>query len=314
MQPPIVSEMLENKAFNEFLSTHLDAADVLSDVRAETSPEVSFEVALRSRQDSSNEHIRSKMLFVPIALQQFFFRVSEDYTNQPENYSALVGRTVGRGITTAFVTVNYDAILDKVLCRYRPGPRDDRLRTVGSYFESTDWLLAKLHGSVDWGYRYGTPTEGIASTLLTQGLRTFDRAEIEIADDPHGLRIASAALYPALALPVAGKYGFVCPPSHEAALVEFLQDCSNFLFVGFSAKDLDVLEMLSDNVRSVQRVWIVTGDNDGDMEGVIDQLQEVEAFRSELAGILPEQTYTSFTDFVRGGLNDLANSIVGDSD
>ena len=312
MKPPIVSDLLESKAFNGFLNNHLDAADILSDVRAETSNGVSFEVALRRQQDSSNEHIGSKMRFVPIALEQFFYRVSEDYTNQPENYSALVGRTVGRGITTAFVTVNYDTILDQVLCRYRPGPRDNRLRTVGSYVASPDWLLVKLHGSVDWGYRYGTPTEGIADTLLTQGLRTFDRAEIEVADDPYGLRIGPAELYPALALPVTGKPGFVCHPSHEAALVELLQDCSNFLFIGFSAKDSDLLDFLTEHVRTVQRLRIVTAPDD--MEGVQKRLHAVAPFRRSLAAILPQHTYTSFTEFVRLGLGDLANSILGDSD
>ena len=312
MQPPIVSKMLESKAFNRFLDHHLDAADILSDIRAEISREVSFEMALRRRQDSSNEHVRAKIRLVPIALQQFFFRVSMDYTSQPANYQTLVSRTVGRGITTAFVTVNYDTILDQVLCRYRQGRRDSRLNTMGSYVSLPDWLLIKLHGSVDWGYRLGTPEELLEVALLTKELPAFGRNEVEVATDVQTLRTGSGQLYPALALPVADKYGFICPPSHEAALIEFLKDCSNFLFVGFSAKDMDLVEFLAKNVRTVRRLWMVTGA--GDMEDVKKRLHEVEPFRGKLASLLPAHTHTSFTEFVRSGLDDLTTHILSDTD
>jgi len=311
-QPPIVSKMLGSEAFNGFLNTHLDAADIFNDIRMEVSKEVPFEKALRSRWESDNEHIRFKMRFVPIALQQFFYRVSQAYTDQPANYMALVGQTVGRGITTAFVTVNYDTILDKVLCRFRRGPREKRLGTLGSYISLPDWLLVKLHGSVDWGYRLGVEDGATEDLVEAQEIRDFGRAEIEVVDNPQDLRIGPRQVYPALALPVEGKYGFVCPPSHEDALVTYLQDCDNFLFVGFSARDSDLLECLSANVRSVRRLWIVTGPDD--LEDVKERLHSVAPFRSRLASILPGHTYTSFTDFARRGLSDLTGYILSDTE
>jgi hypothetical protein len=111
-----------------------------------------------------------------------------------------------------------------------------------------------------------------------------------------------------------GKCGFVCPPSHEEALVRYLQDCDNFLFVGFSARDSDLLECLSENVRSVRRLWIVTGPGPDDLRDVKKQMHSVAPFRTRLASILPEHIYTSFTDFARRGLSDLTGYILSDTE
>ena len=311
-QPPIVSKMLGSEAFNRFLNNHLHAADIFNDIRMEISKEISFEKALRSRWESDNEHIRFKMRFVPIALQQFFYRVSESYTDQPANYSAVVSQTVGRGITTAFITVNYDTILDKVLCRFRRGPDGKRLTTVGSYVSEPDWLLVKLHGSVDWGYRLGAKGGTTEAVVATEELRHFGREEIQVLSNPGDLREGPHPFYPALALPVEGKYGFVCPPNHEAKLVAHLQDCRNFLFVGFSARDSDLLECLSENVRRVQRLWIVTGPDD--LEDVKERLRSIGPFRRNPVSRQPEHTYTSFTDFVRRGLSVLTTQIKSDTE
>lgn len=308
-QPPIVSSMFRNTAFNRFLNQHLEAADIFNDIRMEISEETSFEVALRRRWVSDNQHIRSKMRCVPRALQQFFWRVSIDYTNQPANYMALVSQTVGRGITTAFVTLNYDIILDMVLSRFRSWPHDQSL-TLKSYISLPDWLLVKLHGSVDWGYRLNVVESLTDADFATQEFRDRDRAEIQVLDNPQDLRIGSYAALPALALPIEGKYGFVCPPRHEAALVDYLQGCTNFLFVGFSARDQDLLDFLSANVSRVRRLWIVTGPEDQD--DVKKNLHSIAPFRSNLAGILPEHTYMSFTDFVRRGLDTLATQVLSD--
>jgi len=308
-QPPIVSGMFRSKAFNEFLNQHPEAADIFNAIRMEMSEETSFEVALRRRWESDNQHIRLKMRFVPRALQQFFWRVSISYTDQPANYVSLVSGTVGRGITTAFVTLNYDTILDKVLSRFRSWPHEESL-TLGSYISLPDWLLVKLHGSVDWGYRLNVKGYLTDADLATQEFRDRDRAEIQVLDGAQEPRIGPYAALPALALPIEGKYGFVCPPHHEEALVDYLQGCPNFLFVGFSARDQDLLDLLSDNVSSVRRLWIVTGPNDQD--DVKKNLRSIKPFRTSLASIPPEHTYTSFTDFVRSGLNTLATQVLSD--
>jgi hypothetical protein len=295
--------MFRNTAFNRFLNQHLEAADIFNAIRMQISEETSFEVALRRRWESDNQYIRSKMRYVPKALQQFFWRVSISYTDQPANYIALVSETVGRGIKTAFVTLNYDTILDKVLSRFRSRPHDKSL-PLESYISSPDWLLVKLHGSIAWGYQLDHEGQLTDADFATQEFRDRDRAKIQVLNDPQDLRIGSYAALPALALPIEGKYGFVCPPGHEAALVDYLQGCTNFLFVGFSARDRDLLDFLSANVSEVRRLWIVTGPEDQD--DVKKNLRSIAPFRGTLAGILPEHTYTSFTDFVRRGLETLA--------
>ena len=305
-RPPIVSSMFRSKAFSQFLNGHREAADILNAIRAEISQGTPFEVALRSRCDSDNQYIRSKMRFVPRALQQFFWRVSVDYTDQPANYQRLAEQTVGRGITTAFVTLNYDTILDNVLFRYRPWPQEPP--AMGSYISSPDWLLIKLHGSVDWGYPLSARGGLTDTDLATQEFQERSREEVQLIDNPQDLRHGPWAALPALALPIDGKYGFVCPPSHEKILTDYLQECKNFLFVGFGARDRDLLDLLSGNVTTVRRLWVVTGPND--QSDVMTNLYSIAQFRGSLESF--QHAYTSFTDFVRHGLNTLATQVLSD--
>jgi hypothetical protein len=61
-----------------------------------------------------------------------------------------------------------------------------------------------------------------------------------------------------MAIPVTGKVGFVCPASHVQYARHFLPDCENFLVIGFSALDSDVVSELK-AVKHVRRMLIVDG-------------------------------------------------------
>jgi hypothetical protein len=49
---------------------------------------------------------------------------------------------------------------------------------------------------------------------------------------------------------------FVCPPSHTALADEFVRQCGNFLLIGFSVRDEDLLRLLN-GVPARSRVTIV---------------------------------------------------------
>ena len=73
--------------------------------------------------------------------------VSKDYAPHPDNYDRLVSEAL-RLDRVAFVTLNYDTLLDKRLEIHAP------INAMSDYVSTTrKWSLVKLHGSVDWGRR-----------------------------------------------------------------------------------------------------------------------------------------------------------------
>src|SRR5262249_23767962 len=65
--------------------------------------------------------------------------------------------------------------------------------------------------------------------------------------------------YPNLAVPVDGKYGFVCDAHEIQAAKVHLSGCSDFLVIGFSGVDSHVCDLLKE-VRCVEHVAVI-GEN-----------------------------------------------------
>lgn len=317
-QPPLVSNLLSSTPLNDLLNQHAQAAHILNAIRVEITAEGrGLEEALKTRRDSADPHVRVNMRFVPLLLQRFFYDVSNLYTFQPVNYQALVEKTVRLGIHTAFITVNYDTILERVLSGYRL-PELDPLPRIGPVnrgaphftFDSSDsyvsyprWLLIKLHGSVDWGYRWSTGGDPYYLPFQSEGPEP-DPDSIEVVAHPSELRDGAQAYYPALALPLPDKYDFVCPTAHQLALTTFLADCHLFLFVGFSAKDHDLLDLLAATLTSVERFVIVS---QGDVEEVKNRIcSRVPAFAAVSAYEPTTIAFNEgFSNFVVRGLDRL---------
>jgi len=286
-KPPLVNTMFEGGALDEVLSQHPEAQALMSSVRTRVRGGGVFEEILRDYTNDLSPHIQRQMRFVPIALHEFFYRVSNTYTSEAINYSHLVNSTVGKGIQTAYVTLNYDTLLEMSLTKITGAG----FGNIESYVSSPDWILVKLHGSVGWGYPWNTAER-------TTSLRHAARANnppprhselIRVGLHPGEMYADDTLFYPALSLPVTGKYVFVCPPSHVAALRSFLQDCENFLFIGFSANDRDLIELLAGSIGDVTLLRVVTGQGDHDevVERLIQafsQLRDPALFRQAVQG------------------------------
>ncbi len=279
LKPPITETMFNGTALDGVLARHPEAAALMSSVRTEVAANVPFEESLRRYLDNTNAYIQRQLAFVPIALHTFFFLVSAEYTSEAINYSHLLNRTIGEGIHTAFMTVNYDTLLEMSLTR-TTGVVFDSLQ---SYVSSPDWILVKLHGSVGWGYPWIEDGHmNMATDIGGDWARNLASHNPPPSRDPDLIRAGrnnflyadGRALYPALALPVAGKYGFVCPPSHVSALKTFLADCENYLFIGFSANDQDLLDLLKETVRTARSFFTVTGGLHKESQAVAGRLME----------------------------------------
>ena len=255
LQPPMI-ETLFKGAFDEVLRHHPDAQSLLATVRnlmQGQGSKLTFEDALRRQLESDDEDVLRRVRDVPFALHDYFWRVSEEYTSDPINYSDLVNRTAKNGIDTAFVTVNYDTLLEKALS-------DVTGVEFGEEEEYVQWrknfMLAKLHGSVGWGYPWTHEAGKANRRRQLSRLPEFDISCLHVGLDV-SLTYRDSFCYPALALPVPGKGPFICPKLHLAAIEDFLSDCDNYLFIGFSANDTDVLKFLDEHVRHARIVGVI---------------------------------------------------------
>jgi len=293
-RPPTVANLFETGAFDLVLNDHEQAYALFSPIRSRMRGGKTLEEALREQVDRQDPDVQRMLPYLPIALHEYFYRVSSNYVREAVNYSALLNETIGRGFHTAFITVNYDTLLEQSLRRWT----GRNLQTADDYL-ADNWLLAKLHGSVGWGWLWHSPTEHRRPQVAIGKYDLPDRklTEIDVAVPPEMIR-GRALFYPALALPVPGKGDFLCPPTHVNAIQEFLQDCLSYLFIGFSANDTDVLQLLTDSVPFKTCAVKVVAGNQREAGGVIQRLQAgVRQFRQLYPAVVtPSITFTHFLE------------------
>lgn len=309
LRPPTIKTLFKG-AFDETLRSYPDAQALLATVRnviQGRDPELTFENALRRQLESDNEDVVRMVRDVPFALHDYFWRISDGYTSDPINYSDLVIRTARNGIDTAFITVNYDTLLEKALTNVTGvefGEEEQYVRPQKNF------MLAKLHGSVGWGYSWIAESKRGDKRKWLSRLPSFEFASIRMGLNDN-LSYRDSFHYPALALPVPGKGPFTCPKAHILAIQDFLTDCRYHLFIGFSANDTDVLKLLNDCVKHAPRlVGIVVEKRDrGDVQ---DRLARgVPVFSG--ADVFPplEDDNDGFTWFLRNHLGEFVDIVKG---
>lgn len=206
---------------------------------------------------------------VPLYLHEWLWRVSRDYTRQPDNYIALVTETLNRFSDVLFVTLNYDTLLDNVLAAYSP------LSTLEDYVAfPREWALYKLHGSVNWGqpvaftpdnYLYDDYLNGYLSELgrRRRPLELNSISPIVRLPDSESLssyRVSEGGLtYPALSAPLGPDDEIRCPAPHVESLRQRLtqQDGLMLIVIGYSGIDNEVLKLFWDSHNTLTALIVV---------------------------------------------------------
>ena len=199
----------------------------------------------------------------------------------------------------AFVTLNYDLFLEKSL----EGIDGSQPTHIDEYAATErKWMLIKLHGSADWGRvvlnttSRREPTLDVALDLVDQ--LTFEENQLSEIEITGGTRWRDNKLiYPAITVPVAGKYEYSCPASHVERLQEFLTVCDNFIIIGVSGQDDDLLDLLAENVKRCSHVAIVGLTKVGEVDARF--ADHVPAF----AGVSRETYKEGFSNFLKGQLD-----------
>ncbi len=223
----------------------------------------SLEHILRSMLNDGDEHVLHRLGQVPFYFQELFGEISGKYAADPVNYSRLLTEILGSTYEkVALVTLNYDLFLEKALASVEQG----RVNSLDAYIQpNRKWMLVKLHGSVNWGRLVpGEARTGSdhAATLELASSIPFEKSRpdrIYQLSDHHERWRDNKFLCPAMILPQEGKYDYLCPEPHVTALTEFLPSCRNFLIIGVSGKDDDLLRLLEGGVHICERVAIVGG-------------------------------------------------------
>ena len=305
-RPPLTKDLFagDNDRFEDILTKYPDALNLAATIRVRMGrkEQEPLEAVLRSLTDDRNENIARQVRQIPLYLQELFGTVSELYTPLPVNYSYLVTKVLTSHFErVAFVTLNYDLLIEKAIEAFVGAPIRDLKSYVGT---SEKWLLVKLHGSVNWvtSVRDGIGGHAKSHEGVLAAIRELPAIEgplqfIHHHSQRRGGPNSKDILYPAIAVPVEGKYEFVCPDEHIVELQRFLASCEDFLVIGTSAKDRDLLELLRDGVKRGSNLAIVAGN----LTDAQDTYRQIRNTVSQIGAAGATYGVDGFTGFVESG-------------
>lgn len=316
LRPPLTSELFDQR-FSTILDRYPRARSLAAIVLDRLSRDEALEAILRDLAESKEPHIVRQYQEIPLYLQELFGTVSEGYCSEPVNYSRLVNRFLASDFERiAFITLNYDTLLDQALETIDVA---GDIRDMDGYIRD-NWMLVKLHGSVNWGRLLLLPKEWRVDlrethrrSLQATALGESPSAEYLAAEIPNvlsllekkvemqegysdrGRKVWEDFYYPAMTIPVEGKSGFSCPPEHVQALQEFLPTCQNVLIIGVSGKDDDLLALLKEHLPQCDTVSLVA-DTESATRDVARRFREV----PQLAGAVKGGMYgEGISTFIR---------------
>ena len=238
-RPPLASELFGNRQyFGEILKKYPDCLAVVPRLR-DIRQGHSIETLLGELQVESNKSLVRKRQIASIRyyLQEILTACPDNWIGQCQevlNHLTLLDDIVNysaAGERVCFVTFNYDKLIDWAFDK-----TGFRIESFQDYI-SKNFMLIKLHGSVNWGRVVATP---LPAQLLLDPLATahelIRKADEAIISKEYVLAGGvpprpkdDRAIFPALAIPIESKLDFECPVEHVAALKEAIPAVTKIL-------------------------------------------------------------------------------------
>jgi hypothetical protein len=307
-KPPLVADLFANHGtFLEILKRYPRAELIAGEFRQKAN-QVPLEQMLRAAREEASPVVRALFREIPPYLQELLGTVGQAHIiHGPSAYGLLaveVARCIpGRFDRVLYLSLNYDTLLDQALSTLY----SHRFSSMQSYVWPEGCALVKLHGSVNWGYAIETSVQGnelagylTALAALEAEPGVNDERALEIIGG-HSDRLRDGKLfYPAIAVPVQGKSGFVCPITHADYARAFVRKCTTFLVLGCQLLDQDVRDLFKP-VERVERFKIVNGTKPAGAE-VFQRLRDTsDAFRQASQSIDDHVHSEGFARFVQSG-------------
>lgn len=231
--------------------------------------QVKEELGTFSVYESLPAHRKRALNQLPLYLQDLFSDISKQLKNSTY-YSRFVYRIFDyidkNNFKVTFITLNYDLLLDYAIERVL----NKKFDSFGNYSDDLNrWMLVKPHGSVNW-FRQITNYTQSGNTheswkVIVRNLNILKDVSDELRfvnlDEFQEGFINGVPHYPALSIPNT-DYSPIYPIGGlEDLLGERLAECENFLIIGFSAYDQDLLDLLKKHIKKVRGLLIVGLEN-----------------------------------------------------
>jgi hypothetical protein len=275
-RPPLTKDLFAPQpAFNEILDRYPMVSGLSEEIRvrlrrgqdSQDGKSETLEQILRKLATSKRFETRKHVLEIPLYLQELFWTIGDRYIESGRSkFSTLVRRVLDSSYERVlFLTLNYDLLLDKAISEYT----SHKFTTVSSYMPTgKSWSLIKAHGSVNWaralinGPDFNGDHNGFISELSVDP-KFSPETEILLGDMKEGyfpfkpqVRYGQKYKYPWMVLPADGEKEFFCPDEQISKAKEFLGDCRNFLFIGFSALAPHIVDLFKVVSRSYRLMWV----------------------------------------------------------
>lgn len=274
-RPPVTSDLFNtHEEWADEYKKFPAVASLVQELRQslpEKHTSVNVEDFLKTLKESSKTHRNNQFRQIPLYLQHYFYSVSTSYCKWPANYLTLINKIFDLDINKViFVTTNYDLLFDQAL---ELSPATDfsiDSTAPNKYVKNIDWAYIKIHGSVDWGRSIkesmiknrGNTLPALRDNVDQLGAQLEEALEQEINIDKSFINENERNLiYPAISVPI-GESKLNCWPDHIKVLKDHLNQCQNYLILGFSGYDKDVLKMLDEKEGDFSKVLFVSGSED----------------------------------------------------
>lgn len=261
------------------------------------------------RYKSLQSHRKRQFNQLPLYLQDLFSYISGQLKIST-HYSKFVNFIFDKDIHTTYITLNYDLLLESAIEKVE----EKKFSRFDDYITEKRSLF-KLHGSVNW-FRAINKYEQTGNNLeswkaIVKNINLYEDLDTKIQlinlDSFREGFIENSPYYPVLAIPNS-VYDLIFPDqTHKPILEEKLQNSDNFLIIGFSGYDQDMLDLLKNNVTRVNKYLIVSNTQP---DIVYEELtKNVPIFKVERPADV--QYGGGFAKFLSGGidLNNFLNSI-----
>ncbi len=263
-------------------------------------PNLSLEQVFKFYSDrllgGENSIITKQFLQIPLYLNDLLGEVSQHYTTNPYEYSVLVNNCLEKTDAVLFLSLNYDTLLEKALAT--PG---NNFSNESDYISNPKWALAKIHGSVNWykeidtgDFPHGENHNAYLNFIHSLSVPIKLKESLIMYPIPGHQKKSKerSALFPAITIPVDGKYEYNCPISMISFCKNFLESCTNFLIIGTSGKDQDLMDLLS--ISEPKHSLLLSSNQDRAVETINRFESKLPRFKNKINPCVKSGGFTEF--------------------
>ena len=287
-RPPLTKNLFD-KQFEDIINKYSEVKDLASSILASLRGGDNFEKILSDIKEKSqkNPDRLKQLVDFEMYLQDLFKQISNEFGNQTgSNYGALI-QEINDGFKRAcIVNFNYDLLLEEIL-------KERITEDLNSYVNGNIKVI-KVHGSCDWVYPIYDDFDDIKdprkflleNPLFTEQCRKEKSQKISRKKGYVIFnQVRKKFLYcPAIAIPLYGKDGFVCPKSHIDVLERSLLEVDRILIIGWAANDPHLINLIKDKIKRPIGITIVAG-NKNEINDIFGKFSEPNFQRAaELVG------------------------------